>query len=102
MLAPLLFYVLVMENKVTFNPCADTRNKHLLDELCIYISNNTHNNIGWTELVAQSKLSHSQLQYLFQKHLQTTPMTYIRKQREESNKIAYADKVKYNSLIANH
>jgi len=102
MFAPLLFYVLVMENKVTFNPFAEDNNKQLLDELCTYISNNTHNNIGWTELVAQSKLSHTQLQYLFQKHLQTTPMTYIRKQREESNKIAYADKVKYNSLIANH
>ena len=91
-----------MENNVTFNPFADTRNKHLLDELCIYISNNTHNNIGWTELVAQSKLSHTQLQYLFNKHLHTTPMTYIRKQREDSKKVAYADKVKYNSLVANN
>jgi AraC-like DNA-binding protein len=89
-----------MENKVTFNPYAEDNNKQLLDELCVYISNNTHNNIGWTELVAQSKLSHTQLQYLFQKYFQTTPMTYIRKQREESNKVAYADRVKYNSLIA--
>ena len=85
-----------MENKVVFNPFAETNNKHLLDELCIYIGNNTHNNIGWSELVAQSKLSHTQLQYLFQKHLQTTPMTYIRKQREESKKIAYTDRAKYN------
>jgi len=91
-----------MENKVTFNPYAEDNNKRVLDELCIYISNNTHNKIGWTELVAQSKLSHTQLQYLFQKHFQTTPMTYIRKQREESNKIAYADKIKYNSLVANN
>ncbi len=99
---PNTFNVLVMENKVTFNPYADTRNKQLLDELCIYISNNKHNKIGWTELVAQSKLSHTQLQFLFYKHLQTTPMTYIRKQREESNKVAYADRVKYNSLVANN
>ena len=99
---PTAFYVLVMENNVTFDPFADTRNKQLLDELCIYISNKTHNNIGWTELVAQSKLSHTQLQYLFNKHLQTTPMTYIRKQREDSKKVAYADKVKYNSLVANN
>jgi len=90
-----------MGNTETFNPFAEDNNKQLLDELCIYISNNTHNNIGWTELVAQSKLSHTQLQYLFQKHLQTTPMTYIRKQREECNKVTYADRVKYNSLIAN-
>jgi AraC-like DNA-binding protein len=97
---PNTFNVLVMENNVTFNPYADTRYKQLLDELCIYISNNTHKNIGWTELVAQSKLSHTQLQFLFNKHLHTTPMTYIRKQREESNKVAYADRVKYNSLVA--
>ena len=99
---PTAFYVLVMENNVTFDPFGDTRNKQLLDELCIYISNNTHNNIGWAELVAQSKLSHTQLQFLFNKHLQTTPMTYIRKQREDSKKVAYADKVKYNSLVANN
>ena len=91
-----------MESNVTFNPFADTSNKQLLDELCIYISNNTHNNIGWTELVAQSKLSHTQLQYLFNKHLHTTPMTYIRKQREDTKKVAYADKDKYNSLVANN
>jgi len=90
-----------MENKVTFNPYADTRNKQLLDELCIYISNNMQNNIGWTELVAQSKLTHTQLQFLFNKHLHTTPMTYIRKQREESNRVAYADRVKHNTLMAN-
>ena len=102
MLVPYIFCAIFVENKDTFNPFADTRNKQLLDELCIYISNNTHNNIGWTELVAQSKLSHTQLQILFNKHLQTTPMTYIRKQREESNKVAYADKVKYNSLVANN
>jgi len=88
-----------MENKVTFNPLADSRNKQLLEELCIYISNNTHNNIGWTELVAQSKLSHTQLQFLFQKHLHTTPMTYIRKQREDNKKVAYADRVKQNSVF---
>ena len=99
-MCPNTFKVLVMENKVTFNTYADTPNKQLLDELCIYIRNNTHNNIGWTELVAQSNLSHTQLQYLFNKHLQTTPMTYIRKEREESNKVAYADRVKYNSLVA--
>ena len=91
-----------MENKVTFNPFAEDNNKQLFDELRIYIGNNIDSNIGWTELVAQSKLSHTQLQYLFQKHLQTTPMTYIRKQREESKKLAYVDKVKYNSLVANN
>ena len=76
-----------MENREAFNPFAEANNKHLLDELCMYISNNLDsNNIGWTELVAQSNLSHTQLQFLFNKHLQTTPMTYIRKLREDNKK----------------
>jgi len=89
-----------VENKDVFNPFAEVNNKRVLEELCTYISDNTHNNIGWTELVSHSKLSHTQLQYLFQKHLQTTPMTYIRKQREETNKVTYAERVKHNSLLA--
>ena len=90
-----------MEKRDTFNPFAEDINKRMLDELCIYICNNINSNIGWTELVAQSKLSHTQLQFLFNKHLQTTPMTYIRKQREDSNKVAYAERVNHNSLLAN-
>jgi len=90
-----------VENKETFNPFAEDNNKRKLEELCIYICNNIDSNIGWTELVAQSKLSHTQLQFLFNKHLQTTPMTYIRKQREESDKVAYGDRVKHSSLLAN-
>jgi AraC-like DNA-binding protein len=83
-----------MENREAFNPFAEANNKHLLDELCMYISNNLDsNNIGWTELVAQSNLSHTQLQFLFNKHLQTTPMTYIRKLREDNKKTAYAYRV---------
>ena len=83
-----------MENREAFNPFAEANNKHLLDELCMYISNNLDsNNIGWTELVAQSNLSHTQLQFLFNKHLQTTPMTYIRKLREDNKKIAYVYRV---------
>jgi len=83
-----------------FNPFNEPINKQLLDELCIYICNNLDRNIGWTELVAQSKLSHTQLQFLFQKHYQTTPMTYIRRQREDKQKLTYADRVKYSSLSA--
>ena len=83
-----------MENTEAFNPFSEANNKHLLDELCVYISNNLEgNNIGWTELVAQSNLSHTQLQFLFNKHLQTTPMTYIRKLREDNKKTAYVYRV---------
>jgi hypothetical protein len=34
-----------------------------------------------------SKLNHKELQFLFEKYLQTSPMTYIRKQKEQSKKI---------------
>ena len=87
-----------MQAKEDFNPFNEANNKLLLDELCIYISNNLDRKIGWTELVAQSKLTHVQLQFLFNKHFQTTPMTYIRRMREDSHKSTYADKVKYNTL----
>lgn len=59
-----------MENREALNPFSEANNKHLLDELCMYISNNfDSNNTGWTELVAQSNLSHTKLQFLFNKHL---------------------------------
>jgi len=89
-----------MSSNETFNPFNEASNKLLLDELCIFISNNLERNIGWTELVAQSKLSHTQLQFLFNKHLQTTPMTYIRRQREDRQKLTYTDRVKHNMLVA--
>jgi AraC-like DNA-binding protein len=89
-----------MASNETFNPFTEANNKLLLDELCIFISNNLERNIGWTELVAQSNLSHTQLQFLFNKHLHTTPMTYIRKQREDRQKLTYVDRVKYNALVA--
>ena len=90
-----------MQNR-KFNPLAEADNQKLLAELCIWIEKNIETNIGWKELTTASGLQHSELQFLFSKYKQTTPMTYIRKQREENNKIAYADKVKYNSLVANN
>ena len=89
-----------MASNETFNPYSEANNKQLLDELRIYISNNLDKKIGWTELIKQSKLSHTQLQFLFSKHLQTTPMTYIRMQRIDRQKLTYTDRVKYNSLIS--
>jgi AraC-like DNA-binding protein len=89
-----------MEKKEAFNPFAEDINKQLLDALCIWIGSNLDSNIGWTELVAQSNLSHTQLQYLFTRHKQTTPMTYIRKLREDSKKTVYTEKIKYAMLSA--
>ena len=69
-----------------FNPNAEADNQKLLAELCIWIEKNIDSNIGWKELSSISKLTHTELQFLFGKYKQTTPMTYIRKQREESKK----------------
>ena len=75
-----------MKYKPTLNPLAVTINKELLDDLCIYIKSNINSRIGWAELIARSELNHKDLQYCFEKYMQTTPMTYIRKLREDNKK----------------
>ena len=69
------------------NPVAEADNQKLLAELCSWIEKNIETNIGWKELSTASGLTHSDLQFLFDKYKQTTPMTYIRKQREDSKKV---------------
>jgi hypothetical protein len=66
---------------------ADSENKALLAEICNWIDKNTSPNIGWTELIETTGLSHKELQFLFDKYLNTTPMTYIRERRKEKNKV---------------
>jgi hypothetical protein len=66
-----------------FNPLVDADNEKLLAELCLWIEKNIDSNIGWKELSSISKLTHTELQFLFDKYKQTTPMTYIRKQKED-------------------
>jgi methylphosphotriester-DNA--protein-cysteine methyltransferase len=51
--------------------------------LCIWIDAHLHETIGWSELMAQSGMDHQELQAAFTKHHATTPMTWIRKRREE-------------------
>ena len=75
-----------MQNR-NFNPLAEADNQKLLDELCIWIEKNIEKNIGWKELTTASGLTHSELQFVFGKYKQTTPMTYIRKQREDNKKV---------------
>jgi transcriptional regulator GlxA family with amidase domain len=66
---------------------ADSENKALLAEICNWIDKNTSPNIDWTELIETTGLSHKELQFLFDKYLNTTPMTYIRERRKEKNKV---------------
>lgn len=89
----------VMETTNRVNPTVESSNKALLDELCLWIDNNLNNEIGWAELVSESKLSLSEIQFLFSKHLKTTPMTYIRMRREESKKTSYYEKMMFKSSL---
>ena len=70
-----------------FKPNEAADNQKLLAELCIWIEKNIATEIGWKELTTVSGSTHSDLQFLFGKYKQTTPMTYIRKQREETKKV---------------
>ena len=88
-----------MEYKPTLNSLADTINKELLDDLCIYIKSNINSRIGWAELIARSTLNHKDLQYCFEKYMQTTPMTYIRKLREDNKKATYLDKTRITPIF---
>lgn len=90
--------MVVMENTNRVNPLVESSNKALLDELCLWIDNNLNNEIGWAELVSESKLSLSEIHFLFSKHLKTTPMTYIRRRREESKKTSYYEKMMSKSI----
>jgi len=75
---------LLKKNK--FNPFADADNKKYLDELCVWIGENLDATLGLNELIAKTNLSSTDLQYLFEKYKQTTPMTHIRRTRERNKK----------------
>ena len=68
-----------MTERPKLNPSAEANNIKLLDDLCQWITANLDKKIGLKELVEQSQLSSLDVQYLFDKYRQTTPMTYIRK-----------------------
>ena len=66
-----------------YNGFSDEDNQILLVEICAWIDKNIETNIGWGVLSEASELNHKELQILFEKYLQTSPMTYIRKRKEE-------------------
>jgi len=75
---------LLKKNK--FNPLAEADNRVFLDELCNWIDANLDATLGLNELVSKTNLSSRDLQCLFEKYKQTTPMTYIRMKRESHKK----------------
>jgi len=72
--------------KKKFNPLDEADNKKYLDELCVWIGENLDAPLGLHELITRSNLSSTDLQYLFEKYKQTTPMTYVRRTRESNKK----------------
>ena len=80
------------------NRLAETDNVKLLDELCNWIDTNINDQFGLKDLVEKTNLKNSDLQYLFEKYKQTTPMTYIRHKRNILNKESKLT----NFILLNH
>jgi len=70
------------------NRLAESDNVKLLDELCNWIDTNINDQFGLKNLVDKTNLNNSDIQYLFEKYKQTTPMTYIRHKRDIVNKVS--------------
>jgi transcriptional regulator GlxA family with amidase domain len=81
-------------NKKHVLESADKRQQKLekeFNELTAWIQAHLDEQIGWAELMSQSGLDHQTLQALFFKYKSTTPMTWIRLQRQASQqqKVVY-------------
>ncbi len=54
-------------------------------QLCHWIDAHIHEDIGWSDLTRQSGMDHKLIMASFNKHLATTPMTWIRQRRAQLN-----------------
>ena len=59
----------------------DASNAKRLEELCVWITDNFDQTLGWTQLTKKSRFSKEQLVELFQLYKQVTPMACIRQVR---------------------
>jgi len=73
--------------KKKLNQLAEEDNKKLLEDLCMWIEANLEATLGIQALVEYTKLSSTDIQYLFERYKQTTPMTYIRNRLEQEENI---------------
>ena len=58
-------------------------NKEQFEELCAWIDEHIQEKIGWSELMNESGFDHLSIQSSFARYKSTTPMTWIRKRRED-------------------
>jgi transcriptional regulator GlxA family with amidase domain len=56
-------------------------NSKRLEELCVWITENFDQTLGWTQLTKKSGFSKEQLIELFQLYKQVTPIAFIRQVR---------------------
>jgi transcriptional regulator GlxA family with amidase domain len=72
----------------------------LLNDLCVWIEKNIDTTLGMQELIDKTNLSSTDIQFLFERYKQTTPMTYIRVLREDSvRKASYLDKMRITPIF---
>ena len=89
-----------MSKKSKLNPFADAENIRLFEDLCAWIEKNIDTTLGMQELIDKTNLSRTDIQYLFEKYKQTTPMTYIRTLRENLiKKTSYIDKMRITPIF---
>jgi methylphosphotriester-DNA--protein-cysteine methyltransferase len=76
--------------------------KEQFDNLCAWIDAHIHEPIGWTELMSESGFDHQSIQSSFAKYKATTPMTWIRKRREDLKSLHHQNGpiVKVHSILA--
>ena len=58
-------------------------NAKKLEELCAWISENSQQVLGWSQLIQQSGFTKEQLVELFQLYKQMTPLAFVRKVRQQ-------------------
>jgi methylphosphotriester-DNA--protein-cysteine methyltransferase len=77
-------------------------NKDQFEQLCAWIDDHIQEQIGWSELMHESGFDHLSIQSSFAKYKATTPMTYIRKRREDFKSVRNQSgvAVQFHSLLA--
>ena len=62
-------------------------NAKRLEELCVWITENFDQTLGWTQLTNKSGFSKEQLVELFKLYKQVTPMAFVRHVRQQHKNI---------------
>ena len=88
-----------MKENNSFDPNDMEGSKWLLDQICLWIDNNSDQNIGWAALLERFGLNQQELQNLFSQYKQTTPMNYIHELREKRKNAFYLDKTRISPIF---